>query len=330
MKITRLALMAVLGAFVFNPAGIFAALNPAPPASPVKLIFIHHSTGENWLNDENGGLGNALMGNHYFVSDTNYGWGPDSIGDSTDIGQWWLWFRSPESSAYMHALFGESGQNCGYSRLGDDPGGENEIVMFKSCFPNSALQGDPDDPVPAIGDNPLAGEGSWSEYHTVANAKGIYIDLLNYFSTRRDKLFIAVAAPPLTDSTYAANARAFNQWLVNDWLKNYPYHNVAVFDFYNIMTTNGGDPDTNDLGSETGNHHRWINGAIQHKTDGDDDDDPNVAEYPSGDDHPSQAGNLKATGEFLPVLNIFFNCWKGTGDCPGASSRGHGRPISKP
>ena len=31
--------------------------NPAPPASPVKLIFIHHSTGENWLADDNGGLG---------------------------------------------------------------------------------------------------------------------------------------------------------------------------------------------------------------------------------------------------------------------------------
>ena len=28
-----------------------AADNPAPPASPVKLVFIHHSTGENWLTD---------------------------------------------------------------------------------------------------------------------------------------------------------------------------------------------------------------------------------------------------------------------------------------
>lgn len=216
------------------------AFNPNPPAASIKLIFIHHSSGENWLNDENGRLGIALMENNYYVSDTNYGWGPDSIGDSTDIGQWWLWFRSHESPTYMEALFGESGQNCWYSRLDSDPEGENEIVMFKSCFPNSALQGDPDDPVPAIEDNPLVGEGSWSEYHTVANAKGIYIDLLNYFRTRQDKLFIAITAPPLTDPTYASNARAFNQWLVNDWLKGYPYHNVAVFDFYNVLTTNGG------------------------------------------------------------------------------------------
>lgn len=65
----------------------------APPSSTVNLVFIHHSTGENWLNDDNGGLGLALLDNNYFVSDTNYGWGPDSIGDRTDIGNWWEWFR---------------------------------------------------------------------------------------------------------------------------------------------------------------------------------------------------------------------------------------------
>jgi hypothetical protein len=324
-----MAVLVVLWVLLLTPASVFPALNPNPPGSPEKLIFIHHSTGENWLNDENGALGIALMENNYFVSDTNYGWGPDSIGDSTDIGQWWLWFRSENSPVYMEALFGESGQNCWYSRPEDDPGGENEIVMFKSCFPNSALQGDPDDPVPAIEDNPLVGEGSWSEYHTVANAKGIYIDLLNYFSSRQDKLFIAVAAPPLTDGTYANNARAFNQWLVNDWLKGYPYRNVAVFDFYNVLTTNGGDPDTNDLGSETGNHHRWWKGALQHKTDGDNDKLPNVSEYPSEDDHPSRAGNLKATGEYPAVLNIYYNCWKGTGDCL-TERRGHTRPVTPP
>ena len=56
--------------------------NPNPPTSPVRLIFIHHSTGGNWLADPNddsphGGLGRALMNNNYYVSATNYGWGPD-------------------------------------------------------------------------------------------------------------------------------------------------------------------------------------------------------------------------------------------------------------
>jgi hypothetical protein len=51
-----------------------------PPDHMVRLVFIHHSTGENWLADDNGGLGLALADNNYFVSDTNYGC-PDAIGD---------------------------------------------------------------------------------------------------------------------------------------------------------------------------------------------------------------------------------------------------------
>jgi hypothetical protein len=278
-----------------------------PPATPVHLIFIHHSCGENWLSDGNGGLGVALRDNNYFVSDTNYGWGPEGIGDSTDIGQFWLWFRGPDSATIMSALYAESESHCEYSRLSASAGGENQIIMFKSCFPNSALQGSPGDPVPPIESNPLRGEGSGSEYHTVANSKGIYIDLLEYFKTRPDKLFVVVTAPPLADNTYADNARAFNDWLVNDWLSGYTVGNVFVFDFYNVLTSNGGNPDINDLGMEAGNHHRWWNGAVQHKTDGDDDASPNTLEYATGDDHPSSAGNQKATGEFLPLLNNAYN-----------------------
>jgi len=280
--------------------------NPNPPASPVRLIFIHHSTGQNWLDDANGALGIALRDNNYFVSDTNYGWGPDAIGDLTDIGHWWNWFRGPDSATYLADLYAESGQYSSYSRLATVPAGENEIIMFKSCFPNSALQGSPVDPVPPIGSNPLRGQGSGSSDHTVANAKGIYIDLLEYFRTRQDKLFVVIAAPPLSDDTYADNARAFNQWLVNDWLAGYPYRNVAVFDFYNVLTSNGGNVNTNDLGLATGNHHRWWLGAIQHKTDA----GQNTLQYYSGDDHPSRAGNLKAAAEFLPLLNIFYHDWK--------------------
>jgi hypothetical protein len=279
-----------------------------PPSSPVRLVFIHHSCGENWLSDDNGGLGIALRDNNYFVSDTNYDWGPDAIGSDTDIGQWWLWFRGPDSPTILNALYAESGQNSEYSRMaGNPPSGENQIIMFKSCFPNSALQGNINDPIPPIDSNPLRGQGSDSPYQTVANAKGIYIDLLEYFKTRPDKLFVVITAPPLTDATYADNARAFNSWLVNDWLTNYTVGNVFVFDFYNVLTSNGGNPNINDLGSESGNHHRWWNGQIQHETNGDTGVSSNTLAYPTEDDHPSRAGNLKATAEFVPLLNNAYN-----------------------
>ena len=305
-----LTLVLVTTSTVAGPQGRLAADNPDPPASTVKLIFIHHSTGENWLADWDGGLGIALRDNNYFLSDTNYGWGADSIGDTTDIGHWWDWFRGTNSATYLSALYAESGQNSSYSRLSTDPGGENEVIMFKSCFPNSHLGGSPGDPA-TTGSNPLRGQDAWSEYMTVANAKGIYNDILEYFQTRQDKLFVVITAPPLvandTDASHAANARAFNNWLVNDWLDGYAYNNVAVFDFYNVLTSNGGNANTNDLGSTTGNHHRWWSGAVQYIQDVSN----NYSAYPVGDSHPTAAGGQKATGEFIQLLNVFYHRWAG-------------------
>ena len=285
---------------------------PTPSNQPVKLIFIHHSSGENWLADSNGGLGLALKNNNFFVSDTNYGWGIPSgsgtIGDYTDIGDWWTWFRGPQSATIMNTVYSESGQHASYSRISTDPGGKNQIIMFKSCFPNSGLSGTINDPIPSIENNPLKGQSADSPYHTISNAKGIYIDLLNYFQQHQDTLFVVVTAPPLSSSTYSANARALNLWLVNDWLKNYPTKNVAVFDFYNVLTTNAGSPSVNDAGRATGNHHRIVNGIIQHQYDGAHD----TAAYASAsdDDHPDKAGNQKATTEFLPYLQYVYNTWK--------------------
>ena len=55
--------------------------------------------------------GQALMNNNYFVSATNYGWGPDGIGDRTDIYNWPEWFTGEHSAAILSALYAESGQN---------------------------------------------------------------------------------------------------------------------------------------------------------------------------------------------------------------------------
>ena len=262
------------------PAPNIQALDPAPPDHVVKLIFIHHSTGENWLTDGYGDLGKTLDQNNYFVSDTNYGWGPDSIGDRTDIPNWVEWFSSGETERYMQALLNENEQHSSYTRSLSDPGGENEIILFKSCFPNSALEGSPDDP-----------PGTYEEL-TVGGAKYVYNEILGYFANHPEKLFIVITAPPLSDAAYADNARAFNNWLVNDWLSEYPLSNVAVFDFYNVLT----DPDA---------HHRINNGQVEYISGS-----QTTLAYPSGDDPPSEAGIRKATEEFVPLLNSYYRRWK--------------------
>ncbi|MHB8060881.1 MAG: hypothetical protein ACYDHO_08630 [Gaiellaceae bacterium] len=280
---------------------------PTKPAKTVKLIFIHHSTGEAWLADGHGGLGIALKNTNYYVSDTNYGWGPDGIGNNTDTGHWYSWFRGSKSSTYTHALYNEFDQHSGYTRRPADPDSsrENEIIMFKSCFPNSGIDGNPTDSA-KTGSNPLRGN---SGPLTVANAKGIYNDLLTYFAAHQDKLFVLIVPPPLrkedTSPAQAANARAVANWLVSKWLTGYSHKNVAVFDFYNVLTSNGGSADKNDLGSAGGNHHRWWNGAVQHSNTG----SSNFLAYQSGDSHPSPAGDKKATGEFVPLLNYYYHRW---------------------
>jgi len=266
--------------------------DPSPPAQTVKLIFIHHSTGENWLADGYGNLGQTLDANNYFVSDTNYNWGPgyngQTIGDFTDIPDWPEWFASANTPTYTAALFTEYDQHSTYTRTLTDPGGENQIIMFKSCFPNSALDGNPDDPPDPNG------------WLTVGHVKWVYNQILPYFGAHPEKLFIVITAPPLrassTTTQQAANARAFNQWLMYNWLSEngYTQSNVAVFDFYNVLT-----------GPE--NHHWFNNGAEEHIfTPG-----WNTLHYPSSDDHPSVAGNQKATAEFIQLLNVFYNRWAG-------------------
>ena len=291
-RFTRIHLIVALIVFSglivgsLGPIQVFAQSedNPNPPDQVVKLIFIHHSTGENWLTDGYGNLGKTLDTSNYFVSDTNYGWGPNAIGDRTDIPNWVEWFTSPDTPTYMAAIFSESGQNSNYTRTLSDPGGENEIVMFKSCFPNSQLEGTPNDPPASEGDA-----------LTVANAKYVYNEILNYFKTRPDKLFIVITAPPLSDPTFAANARAFNNWLVGNWLteNSYPYQNVAVWDFYNVLTA-------------LDNHHRFLNGTVDHSAN----QTSNIEFYPSSDEHPSVEGSQKATNEFVPMLNVFYHRWQ--------------------
>ncbi|MGE0086681.1 MAG: hypothetical protein AB7S75_19935 [Desulfococcaceae bacterium] len=310
MRMIVSAVMAMVLTAIEVPR-LASALDTTPPSSPVRLVFIHHSTGGNWLADPNdgsyGGLGIALRDNNYYVSATNYGWGPDSIGDRTDIPNWPEWFTGTNRDSILNTLYNETAQNVqeygSWSRLSTAPAGENQIILFKSCFPNSNLYGDPNDsPLPS------PDEQYTVDNNTVANAKAVYNNLLTYFSTRQDKLFVVITAPPLMEIAYspdyqtpaqrAANARAFNNWLVNDWLDGYPHNNVAVFDYFNILT-------------HTDNHHHIIvSGNNVHYTSplsGD------FAYYPSGDSHPNTTGHQKATAEFVPLLNAFYNTWKGTG-----------------
>lgn len=249
-----------------------------PPSTTVKLRFIHHSTGSDWISSACGGLGTELNANNYYVNESDYGWDAetdDNLGDTTDTTDWPNWFNDTKMP-YVYS----NNAHFDYTNTISDPGGENEIIMFKSCYPNSEVGSSIDD------------------------EKAIYNGLLTYFAAHTEKMFVLIVPPPEIEINTPDLTRELANWLIdpeNGWLADYAHTNVYAYDYYNVLT----DPN---------NHHRFRNGKIEHiiTSDPEDPDFPNELYYYSGsDNHPTCAGHQKATDEFVLVLNGFYNMWQG-------------------
>ena len=224
----------------------------------VNLVFIHHSVGENWLN---AGLNEMLNENNFHVADTYYGWG--EMGDRTDTSDWPDWF----TDSTMPLVYNELGNMTGYNSISAAPG-ENTIIMFKSCFPNSDV-------------------GKF-----IDDEKEIYLSLLNYFSMHPDKMFVLITPPPMQNISHPEKTRELVNWLVDKdgWRKDYAGSNLFVFDLYNVLTAED-------------NHHMIINGKEEHIIN----DSSNTLYYDSdGDDHPNYEGSDKAAKEFVPLLMYWY------------------------
>lgn len=249
-----------------------------PPNKVLNLLFIHHSVGGQWLADHGtnncehcicithpngGGLRSLLETNHYNVHEASY---TSIIGDKTDITDW-----PKKFSKQMNRILHTEKQDTLLPQ-----GEKNDIIMFKSCFPNNFF---PDN-------------------QSVEKAMGAYRTLLPIFRQYPQTLFIAVTAPPMvrpyetsqpvkvflkkmlgryTDvPAIGERARQFNNWLKDvrhGWLAQYGQENVVVFDYYDILTKHGKS---------------------------------NWTQYPTGagtDSHPSSEGNRKAAELFVPFLN---------------------------
>lgn len=228
-------------------------------AAAANLIFIHHSVGENWLND---GLCRALNENGYHVADIYYGW--REYGDHTDTVDWPVWFTDD----VMNLVYREMNTMTAPNNI-QLAAGENKIIMFKSCFPNS-------DVGPEISDE-----------------MSLYNGLLSYFERYPDKMFVLVTPPPMIRISNPAKTRELCDWLSDrkaGWLSELSTGNVFVFDFYNVLT----HPDA---------HHQFLNGQEVHQSI----EGANTLYYDSaGDDHPNKDGNVKATEEFIGLLNYWY------------------------
>ena len=286
------------------------------PSTQDGLVFIHHSVGENWLNNS---LNETLLAKDYIVkvNDITYGvkvfpdnGRPASLpmpsGDYTDMEHWLYWFNDYFDEVQSHNT--PTGIYKVVAKLKDRLGIKesnghsnfNKIVMFKSCFPNSDITGDGNEP----GD-PFSATRTLANYqaiyrhpdgsgHAFTHNEVTYKPLEDIFSAHPDTLFIVITAPPLhyapadaTTNDNAQRARVFNNWLKSDWLAQYntthpDLNNVAVFDLFNELAYAADVPaHPNRLKAEYG---------------GD-----------SGDSHPNSAANLHLTQIFATNPDNFLD-----------------------
>ncbi len=280
--------------------------NAQAPEDPVRLVMIHHETGDALLDTYRGNLAANLAHQNYFVRNVSYGWdapqNPD-IGDRTDVGSYWTWFADPTVQAngvatrdnVLQALYTTNAKSGTWPSDLADPGGENEILLILSPSASNALRD-----ANATTPEDLQGQPHTEPAHTLENCKAIYAEILQTFQSQPQKLFVILTAPPLTETmttdAQAADARALSNWLVHEWLQEagWENRNVYVWDLFNVLTA-------------PINHHRYHLGAIQHEQAA----PSNRAAYPTSatDSTPDGDGSFKATSEFLGMLNVYYHRW---------------------
>ncbi|MFH0952472.1 MAG: hypothetical protein V1838_04835 [Patescibacteria group bacterium] len=186
----------------------------------MKIIFLHHSTGENiwnggvanWFNKYNADNGtNYQITEQNFPKDSPYGW------ENYPYDYWNIWVNHAGDSKYQ-----------------DEPTLEiltkqYNVIIWKHCFPVSDIEANTGSP-----------DVSSSE-KTIENYKLQYNALKAKIKEFPNTKFIvwtgAAQVENATTEAMAKRAREFFQWVKNEW--NEPGDNIFIWDFYEYETEGG-------------------------------------------------------------------------------------------
>jgi len=192
-----------------------------------NVIFLHHSTGSNLIAE--GNVRPRLTELGYQFWDHGFNQGGLVRPDGTPAG---AGYRIPgamgRGNTDVDGLAGLFSQpvtdppSNAFSRLL-----QHEVIVFKSCFPNSAIKSD----------------------RMREDFQAWYLDIRDVVDQHPDRIFILVTSPPLhplaTNPDEAARARTIADWLKSDaYLEGHA--NLFVFDFFDLLA----DPETNTLRAE--------------------------------------------------------------------------------
>jgi hypothetical protein len=190
----------VLSGFALAPR---PAAQAAAQEEPVRIIFMHHSTGLGVIAEGGVREGFTAVGYEFWDHGYNEEGLVDASGsalginwsvpdDNTDPDGWYAIFNQPvtdpPSNTFSHML-------------------EFDVIIFKSCFPTSDIQS----------------EEQFEDYR-------------RYFLSIRD---VIDQYPNSTSPEAAARARRWAEYLTSDeYLSGHP--NIVVFDFFSLLADQGG------------------------------------------------------------------------------------------
>jgi hypothetical protein len=177
-----------------------------------NVVFLHHSVGTNLI--EQGGVRELFTSAGYQFWDQGYNWqqlrDPDGRttgyaytvpDDNTDPDGLAHVFSQPAYGLPLNTLSGLL---------------QHEVILYKSCFPASAIGTDDD----------------------LEKSKADYRHMLGTIDQQPDKLFILLTQPPLipreTSPAQAARARALAGWLMSEEFRQ-GRANLVTFDLFGLL-----------------------------------------------------------------------------------------------
>ena len=194
---------------------LLLAANHPTLAQATRIIFLHHSCGQNLI--EQGGVREGLTALGYEFYDHGYNGDGLRLADGSYTG---TNFDVPDDNTDPDGLATIFAQP-----LHDPPDNtfshlmQYDVIAFKSCFPTSNVSSD----------------------EQLADYKSYYLSIRERMDEYPDKIFIAVTQPPQVPANSnpeeGARARAFADWVQSDeYLAGHP--NVFVFDFFGYLAGN--------------------------------------------------------------------------------------------
>ena len=173
-KLLLISTIIICGALLFN------AVQAASPGSDKNVYFIHHSTGEIY---RDGGMETKLEAAGYDLT-----------------APWWDGNTDPQDFPT------ELADSDSWDIIGD-----NDILVFKSCYPASGI----------------TSKSMLNEY------KDYYRELYDIYEAHPEVLFVPMSTPPLpkamTTFKEAKRAKKFDKWLKNKYVENYSGDNLWPF-----------------------------------------------------------------------------------------------------